>query len=283
MATSAKERFLRLPRLSGRQLLIVAHDLIMTVVALVATFVVRFEGVELTRRVDGLERLLPGLVLYAAGVYFAFGLYKAKWRFASIPDLMNIFRAATVLAVSLLILDYVLVAPTFLGRFFFGKITIAVYWCLQMFCLGGPRIAYRYFRYSRTRHHALEADSVPTLILGRAEDADVLLRAIESGAVKKIRAVGILSPSPADHGQSLRGVAVLGGFGDLERTVGDLAERGTMIGRLVLTPSALDPEAKPETILMRARRLGIAAHRLPSLDDGREELRLAPVAVEDLL
>ena len=34
---------------------------------------------------------------------------------------------------------------------------------------------------------------------------------------------------------------------------------------------------------MRARRLGLAASRLPSLDDGGEALRLAPVNVEDLL
>jgi len=273
----------RLPRLTGRQILIVTHDLVATAAALVGTFFVRFEGIELTKRLDGLALLLPGFVVYAAFVYFVFGLYKAKWRFASLPDLMNIFRAATVLAVSLLILDYVLVAPTFLGGFFFGKISIAVYWCLQMLLLGGPRIAYRYFRYSRTRHHALESDSIPTLVLGRAEDADVLLRAIESGAVKKIRCVGILSPSAADQGQSLRGVAVLGTFADLEGIVADFAERGTQVSRLVLTPSALNPEAKPETVLMRARRLGLATHRLPSLEDRREALHLAPVAVEDLL
>jgi O-antigen biosynthesis protein WbqV len=65
--------------------------------------------------------------------------------------------------------------------------------------------------------------------------------------------------------------------------MGSLPERGTAVGRLVLTPSALDPEMKPETILMRTRRLGLTAHRLPSLEDGREQLRLAPIAVEDLL
>jgi len=51
----------------------------------------------------------------------------------------------------------------------------------------------------------------------------------------------------------------------------------------VLTPRALAPEAKPETILMRARRLGLVTSRLPALDEGGEALRLAPVDVEDLL
>ncbi len=138
---------------------------------------------------------MPVFVAYAAAVYLIFGLHRNKWRFTSLPDLYDIFRAATVLAVSLLALDYVLVAPNVYGTFFFGKITILLYWFLQMFLLGGSRIAYRYFRYARTLQRAKIADSTPTLVLGRAADAEVLLRAIESGAVKKIWPVGILSPS----------------------------------------------------------------------------------------
>ena len=153
---------------------------------------------------------------YAAVVYFAFGLHRNKWRFTSLPDLFNIFRVSTVLAVSLLVLDYVLVAPNVYGQFFFGKITILLYWFLQMFFLGGPAIAYRYFHYTRVRQHARVADATPTLVLGRAADAEVLLRAVESGAVKKIWTVGMLSPSLADRGQSIRGVPVLGDLDDLE-------------------------------------------------------------------
>ena len=59
--------------------------------------------------------------------------------------------------------------------------------------------------------------------------------------------------------------------------------RGRRVARVVLTPSAFEPDAKPETLLMQARRLGLATSRLPSLDEGGEALRLAPVNVEDLL
>jgi len=272
-----------LPKLTLRQLLVVVHDLVATAAAVVASFYLRFETDGLSARLDGLYFVLPIFLLYAAVVYQLFGLYKGKWRFASLPDLFNILRAVTVLAVSLLVLDYILVAPNFLGTFFFGKLTIVLYWFVQMFFLGGPRIAYRQFRYTRTRHQARAAESNPTLVLGRAADADVLLRAIESGAVRKIWPVGILSPSPADRGQTMRGVAVLGGLDALERVVNDFAGGGRPITRLVLTPSALQPEVQPETILMKARRLGLATSRLPSLDEGGEALRLAPVNVEDLL
>ncbi len=269
--------------MSSRKALIILHDLLMTAAAVIASFYIRFETGGLMEREHTILVFLPSFLVYAGFVYSRFHLYQSKWRFASLPDLMNIMRASSVLAVSLLALDYVLVAPNVLGQFFFGKITIALYWVLQMVFLGGSRIAYRYFRYTRTRQHALSAQANPTLVLGRAADAEVLLRAIESGAVSKIRPVGVLSPSASDQGQSIRGIPVLGGFADLDRVVGEMAQRETAIARVIFTPSAFEPDAKPEATLMQARRLGLTVSRLPSLDDGGEAPRLAPVNVEDLL
>jgi FlaA1/EpsC-like NDP-sugar epimerase len=274
---------IRLPNLTPRQTLIVLHDLIATAAAIVLTFVMRFEDQRLAFKLPGLERFLPFFLVFAAVIYFAFGLHRNKWRFTSVPDLYNIFQASTALALSLVALDYVLLTPTVYGEFFFGKVTILLYWFLQMFLLGGSRIAYRYFLYSRTLQRAKVADAVPALILGRAVDAEVLLRSIESGAVQKIWPVGILSPSSNDRGQSIRGIPVLGDIGDLERVVGDLGNRGTRIVRAVLAPSALSPEARPESILIRARKLGLSLSQLPSLDSGGPAVQLAPVAVEDLL
>jgi FlaA1/EpsC-like NDP-sugar epimerase len=274
---------IRLPTFTPRMWLILTHDLLATAAAVVASFFIRFEEDGLAQRWRLLVVLLPAFLIYSGFIYGFSGLYKAKWRFTSLPDLFNIVRAATVLAVTLLALDYVLVAPNVYGAFFFGKITILLYWLLQIAFLSGPRIAYRYFRYTRTLQHAKAGDSTPILLVGRSADVDVLLRAIESGAVTKIRPVGILSPSLADRGQAIRGISVAGGPDDLESVVAEFSDRGTNVTRLVLTPSALAPEEKPEAILMRARRLGLTTSRLPSLDDGGEALRLAPVNVEDLL
>jgi FlaA1/EpsC-like NDP-sugar epimerase len=271
--------FLRNPR----RVLIVVHDLVVTALALLATFYVRFENGGFNERLHWLLVYLPLYLAYAGTVYWIFQLYRGKWRFASLPDLWNILRAVTVLAVSLLVLDYILLYPTLYGTYFFGKITIALYWCLQVSFLGGPRLAYRLFRHSRTQQQARRSDAVPTLLVGVAADAEVLLRAIESGAVKKVLPVGILSPSPADQGQSLRGVRVRGRPEDLENIVASFASQDVRVGRLVLTPSALSPDLHPETMLMQARRLGLTTSRLPSLEASEEALRLTPVAVEDLL
>ena len=268
---------------TSRMALILAHDLAAAVAAVLAAFYIRFEVAGIAQRWDLLLELVPGFVVYAAGVFSMFGLFKTKWRFTSLPDVMNIVKVSTVLALTLMVFDYVILAPNLYGTFFFGKITIVLYWFLQIFFLAGSRVAYRYFRYTRTLQHARQGDLAPTLVLGPAADAEVLLRGIESGAVKKIQAIGILSPSRADRSQSIRGIPVMGDFGDLERVVKDLADRGTVVARLVMTPTALAPEMRPESILARARRIGLTPSRLPALEEGGEALRLAPVHVEDLL
>jgi O-antigen biosynthesis protein WbqV len=144
------------------------------------------------------------------------------------------------------------------------------------------RFAYRYFRYTRVRRHAREEDAAPALLVGRAADAEILLRGIESGAVKHIWPVGMLSPSAADPGQLIRNIPVLGGIDDFEDVISDFSRRNKPIARVVMMPSAFEPDAHPESVLMRARRHGLIVSRLPSLEGG-DAPRLAPVAVEDLL
>jgi len=75
---------------------------------------------------------------------------------------------------------------------------------------------------------------------------------------------------------------VLGGIDDIEDVIGDFARRNKPIARVVMTPSAFAPEAHPDAVLMRARRLGLIVSRLPSLESG-DTPRLTSVAVEDLL
>ena len=147
---------LQLPSITPRQALILVHDLIMTAVAIVAAFFLRFETFGLMERLDGLLLFVPGFLVYAAVIYRLFHLYQSKWRFASLPEAANILAASTVLALTLVVVDYVLVAPNVLGAFFFGKLTIVLYWLLQVALLGGPRRTSRCgrrFRHRSSPHH----------------------------------------------------------------------------------------------------------------------------------
>lgn len=272
-----------LPKQNLKKLAVVLHDLAVTALAIWLVFVVRFEGAQLEEHLRYLPRFLPFFVAYAGLVYWLFSLYRSKWRFASLPDLSNIVKAVSVLTVSLLVVDYVLVAPNFYGAFYFGKISIALYWLVQVALLGGPRLAYRYFKYARSRTTAVREANLPALLLGRGVEVEMVIRAMEAGTMRRLRPAGILSPRADDLGQSIRGVPVLGLLSEIERIAGEAVERGEAFRRIVATPSALLPEAQPEAWLARTRKLALPISRIDSLGEGVRDAEVAPLEIEDLL
>ena len=152
----------RLSHLTLRNFLIALHDVLATAAALFAAFYVRFEGGDgFFDRLPLLFQILPYFLAFSVVVFFVFNLTTTKWRFISLPDALNIIRVASVLTVALLVLDYIFVAPNVRGAFFLGKVTIVLYWFLEIFALSALRMAYRYFRYTRVRRHARSDDAAP--------------------------------------------------------------------------------------------------------------------------
>jgi FlaA1/EpsC-like NDP-sugar epimerase len=268
--------------LTARNALIGTYDALATGAALLTSFYLRFDGDPLLDRLPLLYSLLPYFMIFSVAVCYVFKLNTTKWRFISLPDALNILQVSTVLSLALVVLDYIFVAPNIQGTFVFGKITIVYFWFLETFFLSVARILYRYFRYTRVRRHARADDAALALLVGSLADAEILLRGIESGAVKQIWPVGLLSPSTGDRGLLVRSVPVLGGIDDIEDVVIDFRRQLKPIARVVMTPSAFDPGTRPEVVLSSARRLGLIVSRVPSLESVASS-RLMPVAIEDLL
>ncbi|MCP4379941.1 MAG: polysaccharide biosynthesis protein [Hyphomicrobiales bacterium] len=258
------------------------HDLATTVVALLGSFYLHVEPSALDGRWPLLWYVLPGFVALATVVYALFGLSRPGWRFVSISDLTNIVAAAAVLAALLLLLDYVLVSPNVYGGYFFGKKTIVMYFLLQTALLGGPRLAYRVFHEQGTRTPAGRNVAAATLIMGDVRAAEALLRAYEFESVGGLRVVGILSQSPADQGQSVRGIKVLGSLDEFESVAADLKAKGTTVKHIVFTSSAFLGDSSPETLFAAARRLGIATSRALPLDSSLL-FRIAPISPEEMI
>jgi FlaA1/EpsC-like NDP-sugar epimerase len=264
-----------------KKILIVLHDLAMTAVALALALALRFEEPFLGQRLAYWRFAIP-FVACAGLIYLFFRLYQSKWRFATLPDLMGIAKASATLALGMLVIDYVVLADNLYGGYFFGRQAVAIYFVVQMALLGGPRLLYRSWKDGRAKAAPERRDAPPTLILGRPSDVDALLRGVETGAVKGMRPVAILSQKPEDAGQVLRGIPVRGSAESLATEVAAAEAQGRPIRRIVMTPAALAPEAEPEKVLDKARRLGIPVLRMQTMEGATAGV-LAPVDIEDLL
>ena len=259
------------------------HDMVMTAAALTACFAIRFDTTELSLWMPVLWTLLIIVLPLAAVVYWFFGLYRGVWRFASIPDLINIVKSVAVLTLGLGAIDYLSADTVIVPRS-----VVFTYPFIQIFLLGAPRMVYRSYRDWRTGARAsTEGNGIRALVLGSGSEAELIIRALEMNPTQSMRAVGLLGHKKNHSGQRIRNVPILGGYGDIDTVLASLNRRGLGPQRIIVTREALTKGALIERALAIAEEQRIPISRIESPLQGVVEsnrpLKLAPVKIEDLL
>jgi FlaA1/EpsC-like NDP-sugar epimerase len=220
----------------------------------------------------------------AAVVFLMTGLYRGIWRYASLPDLFSIARAATLTVLIFLPVTFALTRLESLPRS-----TLLINWLVLIALLGGPRLGYRLFK-DRGLDHVLERSSglpvVPVLLISMRDGADTFIRETLRDRNALYRVVGVLSDTRSRVGREIYGVPVLGTTDELEGVVARLERRGTRPQKLIVTAQGLDGAAM-RGLLERADALAIPLARLPRATELRQGLpepgAVEPIALEDLL
>jgi FlaA1/EpsC-like NDP-sugar epimerase len=219
----------------------------------------------------------------AAAVFLVTGLYRGIWRYASLPDLVNIARAATLTELIFLPVMFLFTRLDTLPRSF-----LLIDWLVLIALLGGPRLGYRVFK-DRGLDHLLERGRgvrVPVLLISTKGGADAFIRETVRDRDAVYRVVGMLSDTPSRVGRQIYGVPVLGTIDALERVVAALDRRGRRPQKLVIATQV--PGAEVRRLLDRADALAIPLARLPRLTEFRQTSAdsrrvVEPIALEDLL
>jgi O-antigen biosynthesis protein WbqV len=273
---------------SRRALLAFLHDVAMAALSFALALFLRLG--EAILQYEPQLMVLYGAVFtgIAAMVFLVTGLYRGIWRYASLPDLFNIARAATLTELIFLPVMFVLTRLETLPRS-----TFLIGWLVLIALLGGPRLAYRLFK-DRGFDHVIErgrGQSVPVLLVSTKEGADTFVRETVRDRNAVYRVVGMLSDTPSRVGRQIYGVPILGTIDALETVVADLDRRGRRPQKLVLAAQNLGG-AEIRRLLDRADALAIPLARLPRLTEFRQNLEdplraawesTRPIAIEDLL
>ena len=229
--------FFSLPDYNYRRLLVMVHDLIMTMLSMVLVTEFSFflaKDLEVSRP-DYL--LFFGISFCAAFVLLkAMGLYRGLWRFASAGDARIVLSASALLCVVYFIQTQVFLLPFKLAFF----ATLNLFFVLPTSLLLG-RIVYRWlvdYRYLKLNHKA-KGKSITTLIIGIGDDVDVFLHNVERHMSDLFNPVGIIATNPRYTGSVLRGVPILGDFAEIEAIIERINSSGQMLRKLAVSQSFL--------------------------------------------
>jgi O-antigen biosynthesis protein WbqV len=269
--------------LSVRRLISIVHDLLATVLAVVLSFLLRWGPIDFWAQLRVIATVVAVILPAAALVYWLFRLDRSPWRFISIGDFPKIAGAVTVLAVLLVLIDFITGGAVLVPR------TVPfIYWFVQVFFLVGPRLLYRAHRHQRQERRAFEGIyRTPVLIAGTGDEAIHLIRRLQRDTADPMEAVGLLTHKRAHVGERFQGIPVLGLFSELEAILETLQVKQVKPRRLIVTRESLRLEATIDDLLAHARRLGLTTVRpseaLTNLDQPSGAVQLAPISIEDLL
>lgn len=259
-------------RLIHLRLAVIGHDLLMVWLAWVTSFYIRYSIWPLSPEVS-LWSVEIALVLTVQGlISFYFDMYRGLWRFASVPDLMNLLKSALVGTLAIAGMFFLLNRLTGMPRS-----VIVMYPILLVAFWGVPRISYRLWK---DKYFKLGHDSIPRVILiGAGNIADLFIRNAVSN--RSCHVMTIIDPDSQYKGTQLRGIKIEGNLARLQEIV-DRQE----IDLVVIT------KQNPDATLIRAVVDALAESDCqiriaPDPDDYDTNLvnvnQLQPITVEDLL
>jgi FlaA1/EpsC-like NDP-sugar epimerase len=253
------------------RLLVVLHDLAMVV----ATWVMLrwLAGQAGAPPTPFLVQELLIAVAIQGIVFWRVGLYRGVWRFASMPDLLNLVNAAVIgllfIVPALMVLGMLPDVP---------RRVLVPYPLFLIVALGLPRLVDRVWK-DNSLAQSRRANATRVLVLGAGRAGEMLLRELRQH--DRYHPVGLLDDTAVLKGAKIQGVQVLGTLDDLTRVA-----RETAATLLVITmPSA--NAAQMRRVVELCDATGLPFRKVSRLTDQLERLpsgfELREVAIEDLL
>jgi FlaA1/EpsC-like NDP-sugar epimerase len=250
-----------------------AHDVCAAAIAWLAMYMLRFNLDLPAPYVTDMWWTLAWILPLQASIFFAFGLYRGLWRYASIPDLKQIVLSAGLGALLIPLALVMLQLHTVIPRS-----VLIFYPVLLIFLMAGSRMAYRTWKEHRL-YSPLEALGEPVLVVGAGEAGARLTK--ELARSRQWRVVGLVDDDTAKQGRQVRDKTVLG-------TIATLPHWGKRFGvrKVIIALPSADHGVRRRAAEVCAGA-GLEALTVPSYDDlisGRSDLTtIRNVELDDLL
>jgi FlaA1/EpsC-like NDP-sugar epimerase len=200
-----------------------------------------------------------------------FHLYKKLWAYASVGELLIIFKTVTLS----------ILAAAMIQLIAFQDVTfryLFITWSLHILLIGGSRFCWRILRDS---YFNRDKNKMRTLIIGAGDAGTMVARQLVKNNEVNLIPVGFIDDDHRKHKLEILGLPVFGGVGDIEKIVHDLKIENIVIAIPSLSKKELN------TIFKECVKTNVKTQILPMIEDlmtgkiGVNQFR--DVLVEDLL
>lgn len=224
-------------------------------------------------RVITLTSVISSMTLLFSHHFFAFiyKLYKKAWEYASIGELLIIFKAITFSVVTTALVQKLVIHEVYFRL-------LAITWMIHILLIGGSRFIWRMFRDAYFKN---DDTKKRTLIIGAGSAGTMVVRQLLQNNDTELLPVAFIDDNVKKHNLDILGIPVIGGVNQIERVVQELNIESIIIAIPSLRKKRLN------AIFKECSKTKAKTQILPMLEDlvtGKVSVNeFRDVQVEDLL
>jgi FlaA1/EpsC-like NDP-sugar epimerase len=258
----------------NRRYLVFLLDMVFIAAAYVLAYLLRFDFAPAKIPTDIFLLGFAVVLIVKPLIFLSSNLYRSLWRYASLPDAVEIFKTVFVASVvsiaGLIFIDH----DRILSRSIF-----ILDWLLLFALMAASRLVWRVYR--ETFVASAKGSGRKTLIVGAGDAGNLLLKEIRQQPEATYHVTGFVDDDPSKLGMRLNGVPVLGDTIQLSALV-----RKHQIEKVIIAiPSANGRAVR--AIIRRCTMAGVRFKILPGISDiisGKVSVsQIKDVEIEDLL
>jgi len=266
------------PRMQIRNRYVFLGDLALIIVSVMGSFALRLDVGQLPYYFPAVLIMMGVALLTKVPVYYAFGLYRRLWIYASTSELRLITVAVTTASVLTSGLMLLLIS---LGWVIPGmpRSSLGIDWLISLVLIGGSRFALRILAEQSATPRNGKTRKV--LIIGAGDAGALVVRELQKTSQLNLLPIGFLDDDLAKQKQEINGVPVIGTVTDIP----DVLEDRPVDEVIIAIPSAAGNVLRFVTDACRIK--GIPSRTMPGINEligGKVSVsRLREVDITDLL
>ncbi|MGG0275889.1 polysaccharide biosynthesis protein [Bacillus rhizoplanae] len=220
-----------------------------------------------------LSSVISSITLLLSHHFFAFiyKLYKKAWEYASIGELLIIFKAITFSIITTAFVQQVMI-----HKIYFRLLVVT--WMIHILLIGGSRFVWRMYR---DAYFKKDDTKKRTLIIGAGSAGTMVARQLLKNNDTELLPVGFIDDNVKKHNLDILGIPVIGGVNRIEHAVQNLNIESIIIAIPSLSKKSLN------FIFKECSKTKAKTQILPMLEDlvtGKVSVNeFRDVQVEDLL
>ena len=206
-----------------------------------------------------------------------FGLYHGIWRYASIHEIISIFKSITISTLFIIFSFFIIFRLESIPRSFPVLLFI-----VSLFGVTGPRIFYRFIK---DKFSKSKIKRIPVIIVGEINNSENFIRLTKNEKNSPYNVIAMISNKISSVGRRIHNVPIILSIDQIELLETSLKKLGKLSPqRIIVTDQSISSKSIEE-LYVYSQKKGLALGILPKISniDSENIFATTPIAIEDIL